>query len=74
MASSMGVSPIKGQYGQLHVEEVLFQGGSFGVLNPAQAATMTHAYTFRDRYVTGPSHKELMEKSKCIENWLSAAM
>ena len=51
MASSMGVCPIKGHYNRLQVEEVLFQGGSFGVLNPAQAATMTHAYTFRDRSV-----------------------
>ena len=52
MVSSIGVAPVNGQYGCVHVEELNFFGGALRKNNqPSQAvASMIHAVTFRDQF------------------------
>ncbi|KAK9905038.1 hypothetical protein WJX75_008374 [Coccomyxa subellipsoidea] len=49
MASSVGVNPIRANYGPLRVNIVHMLGGSFDAVPRSAASTMTHAHTFDGR-------------------------
>lgn len=49
MASSVGVNPIRANYGPLRVTSVHMLGGSFDAVPRSAASTMTHAHTFDGR-------------------------